>query len=120
MYMSKKIIGLITGLAALAVLIILGLKFLLKPPAAVPPTSEVIPVSGTPGINVWTGTLSLSTQEAKLAVGGETFVLKIPGKEAVSFLKEKFFQDGDTVNVMGKLAEEGKTITVSGINKFKK
>ncbi len=118
--MSKKIIGFVIGLAALAVLIILGLKFLLKPSVAGPPTSQVIPVSGTPGVSVWTGTLALSSQEAKLTVGGESFVLKIPGKEAVSFLKEKFFQDGDTVNVMGKLAEEEKTITVSGINKLKK
>lgn len=81
------------------------------PSAVQPPTSKTVPVSGTKGIETWTGTLELG-KGVFFKVGDKTYTLQAPGVD----LKNRGYQTGDTVNVMGKL--NGGIIEVVGMNKL--
>ena len=84
-----------------------------------PPTLPAAPISGTPEIQTYTGTLVLSTAVAQLKTNGQTYILVTnPQSNFVATLSSRGFVDGDQIALMGKIVAG--QIVVSGLNKLTK
>lgn len=119
--MSKKqlvVILIVLAIAAIIIILLMRSFWAPKLPSSGknnPPISSLVPKSGTPGIETWTGVLTLVDNEANLKVGDKVYKLTIPSAAAAKIIADKGYQSGDNVNVMGKL--KGEVIELSGINK---
>ncbi|MBI5731943.1 MAG: hypothetical protein HY982_01120 [Candidatus Magasanikbacteria bacterium] len=104
-------------IAGLVVILILRAAFFSPAPLTAPPVTQATPASKTPGLNVWSGALTLSSPPV-LTAEGKDYFLKINQKDAKEILVKKGFKNGDAVNIMGKIS--GNIIEISGLNKLEK
>lgn len=125
----KKMYIIIGGMLVAAVVVIMILKLAFKVnliptvitnnfgPKVKPPETTSSPRSLTPGVQTWTGILTLD-KSPSINVGGKYFALSISGKDTFLILEAKGYKNGDTINVVGSLS--GSTIIMSGLNKLVK
>lgn len=118
---KKQLLTILIGLAIAAIVIILALRWFLRPQIEqnAPPSSTVVPPSATAGIETWTGDLTLTETEAKFKVDEKVFRLVIPQTDTVAILKGQGYKNGDRVNVMGQLRGENE-IKLLGLNRLMK
>lgn len=82
-----------------------------------PPTLPTAPISGTPGIQTYSGKLLLTTAVAQLQIDNQTYPLVTnPQSNFVATLAGRGFVNGDKVAVMGKVVAG--QLVVSGLNKL--
>ena len=82
-----------------------------------PPTLPTAPISGTPGIQTYSGKLLLTTAVAQLQVDNQTYPLVTnPQSNFAVTLADRGFVNGDKVAVMGKVVAG--QLVVSGLNKL--
>lgn len=82
-----------------------------------PPTLPTAPISGTPGIQTYSGKLLLRTAVAQLQIDNQTYPLVTnPQSNFVATLAGRGFVNGDKVAVMGKVVAG--QLVVSGLNKL--
>ena len=82
-----------------------------------PPTLPTAPISGTPGIQTYSGKLILTTAVAQLQVDNQTYpMVTNPQSNFVATLVGRGFVNGDKVAVMGKVVAG--QLVVSGLNKL--